>query len=856
MKTFDNINVLLTSFENKFSYRGLQQTVSLELLYKAFKSKPIRTKETFEEYMNGDKSFKDKAKDKGAFIAGETKNNTRQAGDVINRNMITLDLDYCPANIFEIINEKVASKEIDFLFIIYSTHSHSIEKPRLRLLVPLEFAVPVEQYEPIALVVARKFGLEYFDATTFQPNRIMYFPSVAIDGDYFCEVYNLDETALDPDQTLESYMDYKNVEEWQRPHFVEGLKRENIEKGKGKDSTKLKPSVVGSFNLVFSIDEAIERFLPHIYKKEKTGRYTYINGESKGGLVILNNQYAFSHHGTDPAQGRKLHAFDIVRIHMFGLHDVEVNEQEVYEKYAHSTSFQKMREYVVNNIPEVVAHLPEFRNIHERREDFVEEVAKEEVTPIESNEWLSTLDYTGKDSERKPRSNARNIKIILENDPLMKGLFYYDAIKDAICFDRTPFWNSDVKKGDLVGDVDDSEMRVYFNSVYSIVGKDVIYDTVVHQANRKRRHPIKSFFAKLPDWDGIPRIETIINDLFDVKENVFTRQASKSWWCGMVNRILNPASKYDMLLLLSGSQGVGKSQWLKSIATLYWGEQGMPGIDIQPNFFSDDELPFDKKDAYEQLGGIWIFELPEFEKYYKRTDVSTIKSFITKTTDKFRKSYGKRVGEYKRQCVFAGTTNDTQPLRDRTGNRRFFPFYSRLPQFKSRVYDPMFWTEDIRNQCLAEALHYLTVEKYNPMSSFTPEALEIWQEVNEKATSDNESEPIVEMYVNNMFPIGFFKMNELDMKRFYHENETFIFGEKVNRERRYEFSIKEIFVVAFNQPLGKGIDFNTKQQIEQALSKLGYEKQNYRRTQGIFGQQYVYAKVDGLREENDDDLPF
>ena len=110
------------------------------------------------------------------------------------------------------------------------------------------------------------------------------------------------------------------------------------------------------------------------------------------------------------------------------------------------------------------------------------------------------------------------------------------------------------------------------------------------------------------------------------------------------------------------SKGVGKSQFGKSIATLKW-NGGMETIDSQPNYFGDDELPFDKKDAYEQLNGIMIYELPEFEKYYKKSDTSTIKSFLSKTTDKFRKSYGRRVAEYRRQCVFIATTNDKKALR-------------------------------------------------------------------------------------------------------------------------------------------------------------------------------------------------
>jgi len=134
----------------------------------------------------------------------------------------------------------------------------------------------------------------------------MFYPSVSIDGEYFCEQYNEELSDADPEVLLSSYMDYNNIEEWLRPHWIEGKKREALEKGKlkSRDSTKTKYRIVNAFNTEYSITDAIDTFLPHVYKKERNGRYTYINGTSYGGLVIINPQYAFSHHSNDIAQGR------------------------------------------------------------------------------------------------------------------------------------------------------------------------------------------------------------------------------------------------------------------------------------------------------------------------------------------------------------------------------------------------------------------------------------------------------------------------------------------------------------------------------------------------------------------------
>jgi putative DNA primase/helicase len=850
----------LLSFQNRYSKTGVVQELSFETMFNAFKKNVVRTKETMEEYQKGDRDFKLKAKDKGGFIAGTSEGNTRDALSIRTRSMITLDMDYCPPNILDIIrNKQETTKELNFRFFVYSTHSHTPQEPRYRIIVPLTEIITVEKYEPIARAVAGIIGMEYFDATTFQINRIMYFPSVSLDGDYVCEAFGMDEwNDLNPNEMLDRYMDYHNIAEFQKPLFIEGLKVDKIKDGKVKDSRKTKYRIVNAYNTEYSIKEAIDTFLKDEYEEAGVDRYSYKKGESKGGLVILNEQYAYSHHGTDPAQGRLLNAFDIVRIHKFGKQDEKKTDQDEYDHYDKNTSYSAMVDYIRSNLPNVMRHMPEIEKLKKNEREFVNNQPETEENSVEAADWKLTLDYTGSEKDRHPKSNARNIKIIFENDDYFKDLFYYDSLKDAICFDRMPPWNKEKTKGDLVTDDDDSQIRVYLNTIYQIAGKDLIYDSVVHQASKVRRHPIKTFLANLPDWDGVPRIENILCDVYDIEPNAYYKEAGKAWWVGIIQRIMKPGSKFDMMVIICGEQGIGKSQLGKSIATLEW-KGDMTQIDSQPNFYGDDELPFDKKDAYEQLGGIMIYELPEFEKYYKKSDTSTIKSFLSKTSDKYRKSYGRRVSEYRRQCVFIATTNDMRPLRDRTGNRRFLPFYSRLPRNNSRLYNPKYWNEDIRNQCFAEALHYFE-QGFNPMSAFSDDAKKIWDELNEKATIENDSLPIVEMYLNNKFPTGYFRMNFLDMKRYYSESITADFsGNPIYREPREEFSVKEIYCIAFNRDLAHTPDYIMREQIENALDKLGFIKQTYRKSQGVFGQQIVYKRVNEVKiveEINDDDLPF
>jgi putative DNA primase/helicase len=856
MKTYEII-----SFKNRYDKLGVIQKLSFEVMVKAFKANVIRTKETFLEYESGDRDFKLKCKDKGAFIAGKSINNSRESKSITSRNMITLDMDYCPPNILEILRDKQDNtKELNFPFFVYSTHSHTPENPRLRLIVPLSEEISVEKYEPIGRAIANIIGIEYFDATTFQINRIMYFPSVSIDGDYLCEDFGLDEwNILQPDDMLDRYLDYLNIAEFQKPHYISGLSIDRIKKGQITSSKKTKYRIVNAFNIEYTIIEAIDNFLSDVYVKGKhADRYTFVDGESIDGLVILNDEYAYSHHATDPAQGKLLNAFDIVRIHKFGKQDTDITEQYEYEKYDKSSSFSAMVDFIRDNVKQVMKHMPEIQKVEQNQKEYETGEIEVDKNSVEEEDWTHTLDYMGSKADRKPKSNARNVKIIFEKDEKFKDLFYFDSLRDAICFYRTPDWNPEKSKGDMLDDEDDSQIRFYLETVYQIRSKEMIFDAVVHQASKRRIHPIKTFLAQLPEWDGVKRIEEIICNLYDIQPNAFYREASKAWWVGIVQRIMRPGSKFDMMVVISGQQGIGKSQFGKSIATLEWGKN-MTTIDTQPNYFGDDELPFDKKDAYEQLGGIMIYELPEFEKYYKKSDASTIKSFVSKTTDKFRRSYGRRVTEYRRQCVFIATTNDNQPLRDRTGNRRFLPFYSRLPRNTSRLYDENYWTIDIRNQCLAESMHYYE-EGFNPMTAFSEEAKMIWDELNDKATVENDSLPIVEMYVNNKFPKNFYSLSFDEMKDQWHERKTKDFrGLMIDRETKDIFSMKEIYTIAFNKPYDANPDYLMREQITHALDHLGFVKINKRKAMGIFGQvSSVYKRLEqgGNDEQSEENLPF
>ena len=153
-----------------------------------------------------------------------------------------------------------------------------------------------------------------------------------------------------------------------------------------------------------------------------------------------------------------------------------------------------------------------------------------------------------------------------------------------------------------------------------------------------------------------------------------------------VARIFNPGVKFDNMIVLAGTQGIGKSTLIARLGR---------------EWFSDSLTTVTGKDAYEQLQGVWLIEMGEMMAT-KKADIEATKHFLSKTEDIYRVAYGRRTSRFKRQCIFIGTTNDREFLRDRTGNRRFWPVDVGINPIKKQVYKCL--DENTVNQIWAEAI--------------------------------------------------------------------------------------------------------------------------------------------------------
>jgi putative DNA primase/helicase len=859
----------ITTFKNRFATEGTLTEKTLEEIYNAFKNKVKRTKEKYNEYVGADKNTKLALKDVGGYIGGETQGGKRTNGIRITRQLLTLDIDTKKPNILPYLQ-----RNIYFYCIVHSTHSHSAEENRLRIIAPLSREVNEDEYQALGRRIAysienakHEILTELFDETTFQANRLMFFPSASIDGEYICELLNLDmsqedQAVIDVDKVLDSYLDKNDIYQWFKPE-----KQDETQMGKStlanKNPLKAK-GLVGAFNRTYTISQAIEKFLPQVYKKERNGRYTFVGGESfGGGTSLLNDTLFYSHHGTDPANLYYRNAFDLVRIHKFGSFDTGFTPEKEIEKdvLEKTESFSKMIEFC-RSLPEVVEHSESNISLTQRieqQENYVNEhwsdPAKqaegktEEPKQDNSKSWVVQLDGL--------KSSVAKLDVVFKHDDIIGNLFYFDTFRANICFLKKPFWYRDFVEGQALQDKDMAHIRVHLDKVYGIKGEKTIDDAIVVEADKIQKNKVLDFFEGLV-WDKKPRIETFFQDFFKVQDNPFTKAALKHWLVGAVSRIFRAGAPMDMLLIIKGKQGIGKSLFFKKLATVDFTKPS-------DHLYSDTKIDFDKaKDSYEQLEGIWIYEWKELAGM-NMSEQESIKAFVDKTEDKFRRSYGRRNVEIKRRVAFGGSTNDTTPLRDRTGNRRFLVIESGLNQNECLIKDEKKFTQEYRDQLLAEAIHLY--KSGFDIFAWSEEEMAWWDKSNESNLAENDLLGNISSYMTMKRPRTWYSMSPEEMIKYiddydFQNNKTSsaIWGEthllEIDR-----VCVMEIWKVALRQ---KDITINRyhRELILSALEHLGWKIEKTQQRFGVFGHQLPITKKqetkpsEKVEEIKDENLPF
>lgn len=639
-------------------------------------AKPVRTQETYAQYRGMPKSQQDELKDVGGFVGGLLKTGKRRNLNADIRYLVTLDADNIPAGETQAVLTAVDG--LGCAYAVYSTRKHESAAPRLRIIVPLDVPCTADEYEPIARKLASFLGMQIFDPTTFEPVRLMYWPSASIDSE-FVFLYS-DKSFLSKDGMLSLYQDWRNVAEWPE---VPGAAKIRDRSAKKQGNPLDKTGVVGAFCKNYGILDAVAEFIPDAYTLCDDGRLTYTEGSTVGGAVLYEDgNFLYSHHATDPASGKLCNAFDLVRLHKFGDADEEAKPDTPVTQLP---SFKAMCEFAVEQ--KKVSSLLNSERYEKAQAEFSRAGIPADPEDLTWMDKLKCSSQTG-----QPLKTIDNVLVILENDPKLKGRFYHDEFGNRPMIDKILPWDpmqNGYYKPRIWADEDDAGLRHYIEKVYGINGKERIYDAMAVCAVAHKQHKIRDYLQGLA-WDGQARLDTLLIDYFGAEDSLYSRAVIRKALAAAVARVMCPGTKFDSMLILSGPQGVGKSTFFR-----YLGK----------DWYSDSMATFEGKDAAELIQGYWVIEAGELTGMNK-SEMNAVKQFLSKTEDVYRMPYGRRTAAFPRSCIIVGTTNDTEFLKDRTGNRRFWPVDLGKQEIKKNLWEQLpleidqIWAEAVvRWQC-------------------------------------------------------------------------------------------------------------------------------------------------------------
>ena len=758
------------------------KTISFENLKERLKH-TLRTPESAEEYAKMSKADRDQAKDHGGFVAGVLIGGRRKVDTVESRSMISLDgdrIDVAFLNGFE--------ENMPYTAALYTTHSSTEEKPRVRIIIPMTRDTSPEEFAAVSRYLAQMLGIDYFDECSYLPNQLMYWPSTPSNGSF---VYKETEGPwLNPDDILTAHP------EWTDPTRLPTSSRESqaaVTTGKKQQDPLTKDGVVGLFNRVYyPIQKALETFLDDVYEPTASDqRWHLIESSSMAGVEIKEDKFVYSHHAKDPAYLKLCNAFDIVRIHKFGDLDDKA-------------SFKEMRKFAMS-LDEVKLQAAEER-LREAGADFED--------PADDDSWKARLVYEPR--TLKLENSLHNIQLILENDPLLRDIVF-NQLADGMEITGPVPWKHPAK---FWRDQDDAQLISYVDSHYGSFSARNYEIAVTKVTDDRSYHPIREMFEALPPWDGVHRVDTLLIDYLGAQDNPYVRAVTRKALCAAYDRVFNPGIKYDYMIVLNGDQGIGKSTLIAKLGQ---------------EWFSDSLSLSDMNDktAAEKLQGYWILEIGELAGM-KKADIDKVKAFVSRQDDKYRASFGRRVTPHLRQCIFFGTTNtENGYLRDITGNRRFW----NVKVTGNGKYQPWDLDTETIQMIWAEAM---VLAKAGEPLYLPPELEAMAKEEQVLAMEHDEREGVVSEYLNMLLPENWDELNVYQRREFIRDTEDPT--RPRGTVRRKVISNIEIWCECF----GKNKE-DLRPSDSYAISAImvrmrGWNKTSEREWLPIYGRQRVYKR--------------
>jgi hypothetical protein len=698
---------------------------------------------------------------------------------------VTLDLDNIPAG--ELMDVVAGVRGLGYVYCMYSTRKHCEERPRLRVIFPLDRECTAVEYEPLARKIGEFIGINYCDPTTFQAARLMYMPSVCSDGQYFFGSGELDGW-LPVDKVLAMYNDWNDVSEWAVPMGSPAVVVRSVDNRQA--DPREKKNIIGAWTRVYDTRDVMDSLLAEVYVSSDNGRYTFISGSTQNGVQFLDD-YVFinSHHSTDPASGTIRNSFDLARIHLFGHLDATAKKDTPNNRLP---SYLAMKAFAEGDSA-VMEELRAIRN-EELLADFGEEFSEEDMAPF--------LEGIPRNSEGKILKDSRTVLYFLDNDPRLKGVIAYDEFANKCVVLRCPPWQTAKFIEREFDDSDEAGLNVYLLG-HKFKDRQSVKEALSLYWLNSKHNPLQDYLDRVV-WDGGSRAESLFIDYFGALDNRYVRKATRMWLIGCVARAFSPGCKFDLMVILIGSQGAGKSNFI---------------YDLSNGWCVEDMKSFKGTKPVENIQGSWLIEVSEMSAMREAT-VEEAKNFISIRGDTIRFPYARRSGTKPRMCAFIGTSNLPMILRDITGNRRYLPIQTEeQPTTKdfTKVKEEIdqIWAEVVCWYRAGEKAYY---DKNDP-------DFQIITDMQEEHREESVYEPIVKEFISRKVPRDWNTKELHDRRNFWMGGNPLPESDLVERDR---ICALEIWLEAMGGEVNR-LDQRTIREINNIIGSLkGWKKQAIR----------------------------
>lgn len=698
-------NLTVSTGATRETSRLTRKSVSWESVKKRLGTH-ARMSVTMAEYLALDRDTQTAHKDRGYYVLGAFSNDIRRNEEFEFRDAVVLDIDDAPVDV--LMRLASAYRGVCETF-IHSTTKHQAHKPRFRVVMPTDRPMSPVEFEALSRGMAAKLDIALVDPISFRAAQMVFFPVVPSDAPVFTASW--EGPWLPVDATLDAlYLDWRDRGEWPRKKGDVGGLVEARKLGDPRD----KPGLIGAFCRAYDIHRALDDLLPGVYEGEGERR-RFAQSEGGAGAAIYNDGHWFysNHTGHDPAaDGHSHNAYDLVRIHRFGGDDTQMRAfaaglddvvaelpapagvDEVFEEVEHvDLDTGEITRKMVPVSEGLFAAIAACMTPDDLRGSMVRRVAAARLGPLLDSQLCKAIAdrlkaigdvattvsavkaevLASRRAARREEDDGEGVDYIsplpVTTDKGMPKACWENLQEIVRRLGLVVRYNVMTKREEVlipgVGFSQDNRDNAALALVKSECAKfnmptgDVIGQLTL-LADRNHYNPMATWISSKP-WDGVDRVAALCDTVVVEPGAERLRDTMiRRWLIAAVACAFEPDGVAAQgVLVFQGAQGIGKSTWLTKLAP-----DGMAADGVT--------LKTDNADSKREVLSRWLVELAELDATFRKSDIESLKAFLTRKCDEIRAPYAAKASMWSRRTVFFASVNPKRFLHDTTGNRRFW----------------------------------------------------------------------------------------------------------------------------------------------------------------------------------------